>query len=106
MDTPSVQALPNNFEEDAWQRLKHAIAAINNKQPVGYSYEELYRVSTPTTTVLLLFRRVSLRASSLFGAAVATASCAGVVARRAAASNGGGRAAWCVLPGHVSGEST
>lgn len=35
--------LPENFEEESWNKLKEAIKAIHNSSSVGYSLEELYK---------------------------------------------------------------
>jgi cullin-4 len=36
--------LPDNFEEETWQKLRAAIHAIHEKQPIATSLEELYKV--------------------------------------------------------------
>eukprot|EP01125_Pyxidicula_operculata_P003515 TRINITY_DN1448_c0_g1_i1.p1 TRINITY_DN1448_c0_g1~~TRINITY_DN1448_c0_g1_i1.p1 ORF type:complete len:802 (+),score=176.26 TRINITY_DN1448_c0_g1_i1:100-2505(+) len=35
--------LPPNYEEETWSKLKEAIRAVQSKQPVAYTLEELYR---------------------------------------------------------------
>ncbi|GFH16839.1 CULLIN_2 domain-containing protein [Haematococcus lacustris] len=38
----SKPELPANFEEETWSKLRQAVQAINAKQPVSCSLEELY----------------------------------------------------------------
>lgn len=35
--------LPDNFEDNTWEKLKKAVKAIQTKQPIATSREELYR---------------------------------------------------------------
>ncbi len=35
--------LPENFEDSTWDRLQRAVGAIQTKQPIATSREELYR---------------------------------------------------------------
>lgn len=46
--------LPANFEEDTWAKLKAAVKAVHNKQPVAASLEELYRVRQQLKGLLAL----------------------------------------------------
>jgi hypothetical protein len=50
--------LPENFEEETWQKLRAAIHAIHNKQPVATSLEELYKVRHNFTVVSFERERV------------------------------------------------
>lgn len=34
---------PENFEDDTWEKLKKAVAAVEGKRPIATSREELYR---------------------------------------------------------------
>jgi hypothetical protein len=47
--------LPNNFEDITWAKIKEAVTAIHQKQPVTCSLEELYRVINQ-----FLFRLINL----------------------------------------------
>jgi hypothetical protein len=47
--------LPNNFEEITWAKIKEAVTAIHQKQPVSCSLEELYQVRNE-----FLFRPVDI----------------------------------------------
>ena len=41
---PPVKAdLPENYSEKAWKKLKEAIKAVHQQQPISYSLEELYQ---------------------------------------------------------------
>ena len=35
--------LPENYQEQTWERLKEAVQAIHNSRPIKYSLEELYQ---------------------------------------------------------------
>lgn len=35
--------LPENFEDNTWEKLQRAIEAVQNKRPTATSWEELYR---------------------------------------------------------------
>ncbi|CAN0039454.1 unnamed protein product [Sphacelaria rigidula] len=35
--------LPDNFEDDTWEKLKRAVGAVQGKRPIATSREELYR---------------------------------------------------------------
>lgn len=39
-----VPSIPQYFEEESWQKLHAAIVAVQNKQPISFSREELYRL--------------------------------------------------------------
>lgn len=39
--------LPENFEEETWQRLKDCVRAVHMQQPVTQSFEQLYKVARP-----------------------------------------------------------
>ena len=49
--------LPDDFEAVTWGKLRTALSAIAAKVPVAFSFEELYRVRSPTLCSLL--RRAS-----------------------------------------------
>lgn len=41
---PQVQPkLPDNFEDDTWEKLQRAVSAVQRKRPIATSREELYR---------------------------------------------------------------
>lgn len=35
--------LPENFEDDTWEKLQQAVVAVQTQQPIATSREELYR---------------------------------------------------------------
>lgn len=35
--------LPENFEDDTWEKLQRAVVAVQTQQPIATSREELYR---------------------------------------------------------------
>lgn len=43
-------ALPSNFEEDTWAKLRDAVRAVHAKQPVSTSLEELYKAAEDLCT--------------------------------------------------------
>lgn len=44
--------IPDNFEQSTWEKLAVAVRAVNSKVAVAISKEELYRVSSATTSNL------------------------------------------------------
>jgi hypothetical protein len=51
--------LPHNFEDITWAKIKEAVTAIHQKQPVSCSLEELYRVINQFLFRLINLARVS-----------------------------------------------
>lgn len=43
-------SLPSNFEEDTWAKLRDAVVAVHNRQPVHTSLEELYKAAEDLCT--------------------------------------------------------
>ena len=41
--SPAKPELPENYSEQAWDKLRQAIQAIHTQQPISYSLEELYQ---------------------------------------------------------------
>lgn len=40
--------LPENFEDETWQKLKDCVRAVHMQQPVNQSFEQLYKVPPPS----------------------------------------------------------
>jgi cullin 4 len=41
--TSAKPALPDNFQEKTWKKLREAVIAIQTSKPIAYSLEELYK---------------------------------------------------------------
>lgn len=39
----AIPTLPENYQEDTWQKLKEAVIAIQTSKPIAYCLEELYQ---------------------------------------------------------------
>lgn len=52
--------LPDDYIEKAWSKLQEAVDAINQKQAVSSSFEELYQVDFAILEACVLFRSICI----------------------------------------------
>lgn len=86
--------LPDDFEEKTWQKLKGAVHAVQKKETVVSSHEELYRVWMKSIRIFVALQK-------LFSSVLREPVSVGMKTGRASFSDWRASHSFCITPANV-----